>query len=1130
MFRLVYSNRTEELIAELAGRVRADQAAAGPLVPVPILVPSGGVEAYVRLGVARACGIAANLAVSLLTRFAGDLLGTVGDAAAFEAGVLRTLLDDEALADDDLAPVRAYLGAAGDAPEAVDVRRVQLAARVGRLFEEYSYSRGEMLAAWRTRATLDGDHAETERWQRRLWNAIMARSGAPTPLCEAVAAFQPSAATLPRAMHVFGFAHVARAFHQLFERLACATDVVVYALSPCAGFWEDVDTADPAPLHLWGRPGREHVRALNAIAAFDHEDRFVEPGEATLLRRLQSDILHREPPRPPRDADDTVVVLEHASVRRELEAVASEIWRLVEADASLRLDDVAVLLPDADAAAYAAHLSGVFHEAYDLPHQIRAVPIGGESRVLEAVDLLLALPLGRFTRQDLLRLAVHPAVVASLDDVDPQLWLAWCDALGIVHGADRDDHEGTYIARDILNWDQGLRRLALGALMAGDASGERRPFALGQEAYVPHEVAASELRDAASFGVLLRSLVADARFARESELTMREWGAWFRTLVETYVAPAGDAEEELLARCLRRVHALGEIDLGGRRVRYRVACELARARIAAMPGGRGGEGVVVSTLGAARPLPYRVVFALGMGEGRFPSPEAEDPLDLRWAGSRVQGDVTARDRDKYAFLELLLGARDRLYVSYVSRDPLTGDALSPSSVVQELLHALARGYVRDPAALRRRHPLRRWHVRYYPDLFGGEPSALGTMRLPEAHAEARVLALRRSAERHGARPAREEIEARAWSDPAWTALAEQLGLARMPERAALADARVVVPMHALVKFLEFPLQGWARFRVGLDEIDDDDPLARDSEPFETDYREETLLLRDILLDAKDRPIEEAYDAAVRDRELRGMGPSGVFAKGERAEHLSTLETWRDELVTADVRPEWLEVHRFGRAGEHARADAVHDPLVIDVDVTDDAGVQRLVRAEIAGRTLPLGADGTTSVTLAKRAKERRDDEWARAGRERAALRAFIDHAVLSASRVAEARPHASVIVVATPDGPVTERVLFAPMTRDEAIVWLRGVVRELLGGPHAYFLPCEAVFVHAARGAGEPVTAVLEEARAKLGDAERPLALRSAYGPVPRPAAYPAPDEGAAQTMIARRFGAFFALRGKERP
>src|SRR5262249_20946145 len=146
-------------------------------------------------------------------------------------------------------------------------------------------------------------------------------------------------------------------------------------------------------------------------------------------------------------------------------------------------------------------------------------------------------------------------------------------------------------------------------------------------------------------------------------------------------------------------------------------------------------------------------------------------------------------------------------------------------------------------------------------------------------------------------------------DASWIALADQLGLARLEDVAPLpAEGRVVVPMHALLKFLEFPLQGWARFRVGLDEIEDDDPMAREGEPFETDYGEETLMLRAVLLDARGgRSIQEAYDAAVRERELRGQGPSGIFAQGERGDHLHALESWQKALAATGVELAGVEV-------------------------------------------------------------------------------------------------------------------------------------------------------------------------------------------------------------------------------
>src|SRR5580692_1850735 len=121
MVRLVYSNRTEELLAELAVRVRAQQARDGALVPVRVVVPNANVEAAVRQGVALEAGIAANLDAPLLTRFVGEAAcppgARVADAESLESMSLALLLDEALLAEPELAPVRAYLRAAGDAPD-----------------------------------------------------------------------------------------------------------------------------------------------------------------------------------------------------------------------------------------------------------------------------------------------------------------------------------------------------------------------------------------------------------------------------------------------------------------------------------------------------------------------------------------------------------------------------------------------------------------------------------------------------------------------------------------------------------------------------------------------------------------------------------------------------------------------------------------------------------------------------------------------------------------------------------------------------------------------------------------------------------------------------------------------------
>ena len=73
----------------------------------------------------------------------------------------------------------------------------------------------------------------------------------------------------------------------------------------------------------------------------------------------------------------------------------------------------------------------------------------------------------------------------------------------------------------------------------------------------------------------------------------------------------------------------------------------------------------------------------------FPSAEGFGALDLR-AGARQPGDVTPREQDEYIFLETLLAARERLYLSYVRRDAATGERKDPSSALIALRDSAGR--------------------------------------------------------------------------------------------------------------------------------------------------------------------------------------------------------------------------------------------------------------------------------------------------------------------------------------------------------------------------------------------------------------------------------------------------------
>jgi hypothetical protein len=221
----------------------------------------------------------------------------------------------------------------------------------------------------------------------------------------------------------------------------------------------------------------------------------------------------------------------------------------------------------------------------------------------------------------------------------------------------------------------------------------------------------------------------------------------------------------------------------------------------------------------------------------------------------------------------------------------------------------------------------------------------------------------------------------------------------------------------------------------------------------------------------------------------------------------------------------VEVHRFGRDGELARADHVHDAVALDVDVADAAGVVHLARVEVGGRTSAMSAGGYASLTLLKRPKPEKTDDWGKAEHDRLTLRAFVDHVVLSASGVGAGRAHDAIVVLSTPDKPDSKRTSFAPLARDRAAAWLRSVVRDLLTGPHAYFFPCESALAWQRSAARGDLVDWIAKARNFLGDSDNRSALRSAYGPVPRSSSYPIPGEDAARDFAMRRLGLLFELR-----
>lgn len=1114
MLRLVYANQLDALAGSLAERVAAVQTGTDPLRPISVWVRNPAAAAYLKLAVARHLGIAAHLQLGFARAdLAKRILPLDGALRLLSRDRLEVLLldvlsQDGLLDDPALEAVRRYLSPREDDPVGRERRRIQLAARLAVLFDRYGLERPEMIESWSRGET----NAPREAWQAAIWRALRLEEHGLGPITRALTPEVAARIEWPNPLLLFDVPMFQRGIARAVDLGARHTDIDVFALNPCREFWEDFTPDTPAALRVFGAAGRTETRTLNELAGFDFEARFEDPPadpSRTLLGAFRHRVTTRKPDGPPPgdapayDDDASIRASGSASIRRELERIAQEIWRTVHRpDRPPSFDRIAVVLAGRDAERYRALLPAVFAEHHDIPHHLLDIPLSATSRVLEAVELLLGLPLSDFSRDALLRLVTHDNVLQDAPAASRELWPRWCETLGIIRGADRTDLEGTYVEKDLLTWNQGVLRLVLGGFAPTGAFVD-----LGAEAYLPAALGTNELECAGELVALVRSLVADARWAARTRLTVDRWAAFFRSWVRTYLKPASEADERDLYRVMRALEEL-EGTPGVNPVSFLTASDLALRRLRRLSQNRGqplAEAVVVGSLELLAPIPFDTVFLPGLGEGLFPVADPPAGLDLLARDPRP-ADVSPRDRDLYRFLLRILATQHRLRISWVAREQESGDTLLPSPAVQALFDILETNELgRSKMAAHIDHPpLRRYDRSETPSPF--DPVGV--------HREREARALRGHLLEHlGVGPVDLERSTFLREGPrgAVYRVAPHLeSLERPPEDAApISPPRPeTVRIASLRRFLEDPREGWARAALRLSERDlETDPFAREDELFRTERQEETAFLQDVFFCAPGTPdgLAARYRARAEHRERCMEGPTGVFQRAEARRHHRVLEGWRAGL---DQVTFGLPAHRFAVAfGSMRHGDlAMHARPPVEIHLGD-----RTVR--LVGRTAPL-LDSPRALIVAIVRPDRSNlmglqDE----------LRAFVDHLLLSA----DTHPNtelASYILYG--DGRVRE-VRFMPVSREIAETYLSRLTGALFSHDHDFELPFRTIALLHRHRDRRPAELRRLFARNRRG---RPGVLTPG---VLRPAPGPPPLERAIQ-ILEDRYALFFQLRSGAAP
>jgi len=880
------------------------------------------------------------------------------------------------------------------------LRRFGLAAKIAGLFDRYLVHRPEMVLHWERGGSIDD-------WQAILWRDVVAARGG-----EHFAALLESAVArlrrgevvgLPPRVSFFGIASLPPSYLQLVAALAEATDVHLFVPSPSMVWWAEIRSQRrrAAPVDLEDAPdeghpllaslgtlGRDFQRLLESDCAYVEPpvDLYREPAADTALGVVQGDLLHLrarggdplgrvgEPALPLDDADASIAVFSCHSRLREVEVLHDRLLALLAADPTLQPRDIVVYLTDVDG--YAPLVEAVFErdreDATQIPFSIADRSPRACNPTIEAWLRILALVGSRMTASAVLDLLALEPVAARFgftpDDLDTIA--RWVDGSGVRWGID-GAHRGTHGQPELeaTTWRFGLRRLLLGHAMPG---GGRTSFA----GVLPFDEIEGQRTE------LLGRLVAacETLFGLAASLaTPRSVATWQIDLEVAIAAvlaarPGGHWElddiRQAIAKVARSAAAArfeGEVPLTVMRDAV-VACLDDGATVR----GSANTGVSFAALQPMRAVGSRVVVVLGLQDGVFPRADHGVDFDAMRQTPRP-GDRSLRDDDRYAFLEAVVAAGERLLLGYVGQSSQDDRDLPPSVVLAEFLDVLGAAFfvpgteAASPgaraAAVRRRLVVRQPMQPFSPRNFGADPDPrLFSYSVPY-YEGARTLASNVRRER----------------------------AVLFTEALPPIDPAIPVELDRFVKMLQLPQAQLLRRRLDV-ELKDWSRERTDREPMELDQLEQWQLGEELLrlrLDGVEDDRARELLAQAGTLPLGSMGKATFSTLAASVEPLvqSTLEL-RGGLplpareVTLDVggmtlvghlrhrHERGLAITHFGRlSAKHllelwvlhlvATAidpDAAHEAVVIARASAEDDGAAAVVRFAPVADPRPILAD------------------------------------------------------------------------------------------------------------------------------------------------------------------------------
>ena len=716
---IVYSNQIENLAIAFGKKMKESKC--GIFAKEYIITQTAGMNQWLAIEMAKKenSGVFANFALINQDAFLNELYTLLtGNKLErnLETGkwILFNLLgSDEFKNNEEFKSVSEYY-------ENDDLKRIQLAARLVDLFDQYQIYREEMFSKWDDNQLLYPD-SDTEKWQQWLWEKLNAHSDHFFPkkrmkeeILNALKIeenIQLVKLKFP-VVNFFGNS-IYSPFHlEIYKALDNIIDFTHFVILPVHEIPEERIFKNELLVSLGGN-SRELISMLKIG---NDSSCSVEPIPDSLLHKIQYQIYNNQPlaiiDRITDEVlnDNSIQINSAYTEAREVEMLYNYLVDLKSKEKeNLKPKDILVLTTDIDV--YAPYIKAVFKNAsYQIPYKISGISAGQKESIITALIKILDFNEDDFTSEKLVSLLETKSIASRFGFTDTSNIRDLVSKANIRFGRKgRVEDDTQYVS-----WEYGLKKLAFGYAM------------LTNESYdIPNEAVSIypfEDLDGKSGQQIFRlkaflDELGKVIDAKEETKTLLEWRKFISEEVLEKMIQVENTDKTELTSIYRQLNQQEEAEkIMTQPVSFNVFYQGIKSTLIDEAGefGFNSGRVTFSSCIPARGLPCKVVAFLGLNSGKFPRKDKFLGFDLI-AQETLLGDRSKKENDKQLFLDTILSAREYIYFSYIGKSVKDNSLIPPSIILDELMDYLenvAQSPEKVRSELLTEHPLHGFSGKY----------------------------------------------------------------------------------------------------------------------------------------------------------------------------------------------------------------------------------------------------------------------------------------------------------------------------------------------------------------------------------------------------------------------------------